>query len=457
MLKTMLWSAGFISFIVVITLSLIIVLAMTPEIQGWITTPVPSAEPPHLLELPSEHIFIITPWPVLLFSISGAAFQAWHIAILAILMGGFIYAKYDLFKSWASKKGAAILSLTVPEKASSSMEAVCKLFMASIFFSTCYFLFLELINVEMQTPGFDELSRPELIYALFSASVFEELISRVLLIGVPVVLIGLALKWKNPIRKILGGGLDITPATFALITFSAVIFAFAHVGGWDYWKVPQVLIPGFALGFAFVRYGLHASMLIHFSINLSSAALEIWPDNIVVQALLSVAIIVWIVAGGYFFFRYSADLVKKLAPGLLPTPVPAYAPYQYHGTPPPGYSPQGYYQPPAYPYYPPPPPQYHSQWPPPPPPRFCLGCGLQIQPSYNHCPHCGKSVPPLPATPQPTYFQPPPLDRGGFVCPNCRNTGASYDTGKLICLKCGAVHVREKAPDAPVEKRQVEF
>jgi len=243
MFKTIIWSAGFISFICVIFFSFIIVMAMTPDIQQWITTPYLNSAVPPVLVYPSESIFIITPWPVFLFSISGPAFQAWHFLILGILIGAFACAKYDLVKSWLSKPEMATLSLTVPEKAKTSLETVAKLFMASIFFSTCYFIFLAVINVDMETPAFDELSRPELIYALFSASVFEELISRVLLIGVPLVLIGLALKWKNPLRKILGGGLDITPMTFALITFSAIIFAFAHVGGWDYWKVPQVLIP----------------------------------------------------------------------------------------------------------------------------------------------------------------------------------------------------------------------
>jgi hypothetical protein len=476
MFKTIVWSAGFLSFIIVILFSFIIVMAMTPDIQHWITTPTPNADDPSILELPLEYIFIIVPMPVLLFSISGVEFQAWHILILCILFAAFTQAIYGLWKSWLSKSEMMSLSLTAPEKATSSLEAVAKLFMASISFSFVYFIFLSLINVQMNTPAFDELSRPELIYALFSASVFEELISRVLLIGVPLLFIGLALKWKSPVKGILGGGLDITPITLALIAFSAVIFAFAHVGGWDYWKVPQVLIPGFALGWAFVRYGLHASMLIHFSINLSDVAMQIWPDNMVLQGILSMVMLVWVVAGAYFFFRYSRELVRKLAPKLLPAPQPVggAAPGQYYGyaPPPPGYyHPPGYYAPPpAYPYYPPPMHQPYA----PPPQRFCLGCGRQIQTDYNHCPHCGKQVPPLPTAGPPapnTIPNPIPVGKvpipmvgnavaqGGFVCPNCSNTGASYDSGKLTCLKCGVTHVRETPADKPAEKQkqQIEF
>ena len=45
MIKSMLWSTAFISYLAIIIMSFIIVLAMTPDIQTWITTPsVPSAD-----------------------------------------------------------------------------------------------------------------------------------------------------------------------------------------------------------------------------------------------------------------------------------------------------------------------------------------------------------------------------------------------------------------------------
>ena len=54
--------------------------------------------------------------------------------------------------------------------------------------------------------------------------------------------------------------------------------------------------------------------------------------------------------------------------------------------------------PPVYQQYPPPP---AYQQPPPPQQeiRMCLGCGRQLQMSFNVCPYCGKSVnPPPPPT-----------------------------------------------------------
>jgi len=404
--KAILWSTGFIAFLLVLTLSFIIVLAMTPEIQNWINTPAPSADDPSVLGLPQEYIFIIVPFPLLLFTVQGTGFQAWHFLMLAFLVAAFGYSKYTLWKDWLSRKGQFILSLTAPEKAKSSLEGVAKLFMACVFFSTLYFVFLSLISVEMSTPAFDELSRPELIYGLFNASVFEELVSRVLLIGVPIVIIGLVMKWQNPLKKIIGGGLDITPITMGLITFSAIFFALAHVGGWDFWKVPQVLITGFALGYAFVRYGLHASILIHFSINLSSSAMEIWPDNLVISALLGMSMIIWIVAGGYFFFDYIWRLVKKM--GFVPEPQPAQQMY----TPQPG----------------------HAE-----------GNRYQHPPPYQQ---------------QPTSIQPPvpahqPHGNRGFTCPNCGNTGASYANGILTCMRCGTNFGEQKTSEQKNNEKEI--
>ena len=417
MVKAMLWSTAFISYLVILVLSFIIVLAMTPEIQEWITTPsVPSADDPSVLLLPEGFFFLIFPVPMLLFKFSGAGFQAWHIIMLSILIMAFTYGKYELIKDWLSRKNQALLSLTTPEKAKSSLEGVAKLFMASSFFSMVYFVFLALTSVEMSTPDFDSFSRPELIYGLFNAAVFEELVSRLLLIGVPLVIIGIIKKWNNPLRKLIGGGLDINYMTMGLITFSAIFFALAHVGGWDFWKVPQVLVTGFALGYAFVRYGLHASILVHFSINLTTSALEVWPDNLFIGSLLGMAYFIWIVIGCYFFFDYIWRLLKKLGAIQKPMPAQQMPPSQY-----------GY------------PPQYQGQ----PPPQS----GQQYQGSqYPQSGPSQNNYQPPPG--QPNYAHPPNMPKPkGFMCPNCGNTGAIYAEGQLTCMRCSTKFGDSKPAD----------
>jgi hypothetical protein len=436
-IKFMLWSAGLVAFLSMLVLNLAIVLALTPEIQTWIASP----------EMPRAYIFVIVPWPVLLFWLDGAAFQAWHIALLGILLAAFARAAYDLKGSWLSGKGKAIASLMAPERAGSSLEAVAKLFMACMFFSTAYFLLINALGADMDTPAFGEMSRPELIFGLFSASVFEELISRVLLVGVPLALIALFAGRERPLSGLLGGGMGLTRATAALLLFSSLMFAFAHVGSWDLWKVPQVLVTGLALGWAFVRYGLHASILIHFSINLSTSALEIWPGSMAAEALLSMAFIIWLVAGGYFFFHYAIALARHSG-----APVPAtgqrrrsapvrrarrkmrasmrsarralgirrrcrrISPVERLPPPPPGWQ------------------MLHGTVPPPP--------GAQ-----------GRAQPQQWPSAQPLGRPAPP---GTFVCAACGGTDAAYEAGALRCLRCGAVRSNEGRP-ASRNDGKVEF
>jgi hypothetical protein len=295
----------------------------------------------------------------------------------------------------------------------------------------------------MNTPDFESLSRAELIYGLFAASVFEELVSRVLLVGVPLLFIGLAMKWKKPFNKILGGGLGLTPMTFGLIVFSGTMFAFAHVGSWDLWKVPQVLVTGFALGWAFVRYGLHASILIHFTINLSSSALEIWPDNLGLTTLLGLAMLIWLASGAYFLVHYAIELTMKLAPGLRPKPAPAMA-YM----PPPHWQ-YAYQQPPQGQYNQPP----QANYPPPPPPPQWQGQATVPPPAWAYQQPPPAQTPP----PQQPPIQQPGIGKGGFVCPKCGHTSASYDAGRLTCMRCGGVQYRDGAPQDSDEKMQVEF
>lgn len=306
-IKASLWSTGFISFFVLLVLSVAFLFAVTPDILSWIITPLPDGE------MPQEVLFIIIPLPVGLVWLEGTAFQAYHFVVLGIMTVCFLYAVHRMFRSWLGRKGALGDSVTVPEKARSGLEATAKLFMAVTFFSFFYFLLLDSGGVSPETPAFSDMSTNELLYRLFSASVWEEIVSRAMLIGLPLMLIAVALKWERPYHRfLLGGEMRLNLLTTWLIIISAVVFAFAHVGSWDLWKVPQVLVSGMALGYAFVRFGLFASILLHFSINfVTSWIYELWPEDSVVFVVLGMVVLLWLIAGSYFFLDYTIRFGRK--------------------------------------------------------------------------------------------------------------------------------------------------
>lgn len=383
-IKAMFWSAGFISFLIMFIIGMAIVIAYTPAIQEWIITPGQDGL------LPSDAIFVITPIPVG-FTIEGISLQVWHMFVLAFLTLCFAYCIFELFKAWGSKKGTAVQALTMPEKAGTGIEAVAKLLMAITFFSVVYYLILGSGGVEPGTPDLESMPIPELIYRLFSASVFEELISRVLLIGVPLLFIALLLRWKGQYRSLLlGGRLKLNVLTLGLIVFSSMMFAFAHALSWDFWKVPQVLVSGMALGYAFVQYGLYASILLHFSVNVvTNALVQIWPDDITITMVVGMILLLWFFAGAYFLLDYLIRFAAKFRQIINTTfaPVPVTAGAQADGEIPAGQPEE------------PPSKKAHDQY---------------------------------------------SLAYGGLVCQHCGSTSATYENKKLVCMRCKNIIAENK-------------
>jgi ribosomal protein L37AE/L43A len=79
-------------------------------------------------------------------------------------------------------------------------------------------------------------------------------------------------------------------------------------------------VSGLALGYAFVRFGLYASILLHFSINfVTSWVYEFTSEESVGFLILGMVVLLWIVAGSYFFVDYSFRFGRRLL-GMDPIP-----------------------------------------------------------------------------------------------------------------------------------------
>ncbi|MEM0136758.1 MAG: CPBP family glutamic-type intramembrane protease, partial [Thermoplasmatales archaeon] len=110
-----------------------------------------------------------------------------------------------------------------------------------------------------------------------NAGLYEELISRVIYIGIPLFVY---YAWsshgkqspsrpeKMPwYRSIWGGGYKFGKPEITVLIISSLIFGFAHVTSWDLSKVPQAALGGLFLGVLYLRFGLYADVLFHFSID----------------------------------------------------------------------------------------------------------------------------------------------------------------------------------------------
>lgn len=159
------------------------------------------------------------------------------------------------------------------------------LLLGAVLFST-FLLDLFQTSVGVQVGGLkgDPL---DLFLSIVAAPVAEEIGFRFALIGIPVFLIGLFLVGPSRALRALwrpsavwddvpGTGSSARRKTFvkllaySLLVVSSLLFGLAHYvsgAGWGLGKISEAAIAGLALGFAYIRYGLHTDIILHWSVN----------------------------------------------------------------------------------------------------------------------------------------------------------------------------------------------
>ncbi len=290
-------------------------------------------------EIMKDHVcpfYFLIPFPPFIigsdFSITGYA-----AVIYFFLMAGAIFLSfYSLIRRDGKRLfdiGSRLLSDGEPTREvkedydDNSFVLVGELFMAILFFDIVFIIFLAIIGQEMHTPEFlEEADTWELMVALAVASVWEEVVSRVLLIGVPL-LIGKGLskrtashtspeagssgekRWYN---YLVGGGFKITPVTALLILISSLLFGLAHASSWDYFKVIPVVLSGLAFGYLFVRKGVQASIILHFAFDY----LGILPDALgsgegdAMNVFIGLFLLVLLFVGALMFYKYARRFLR---------------------------------------------------------------------------------------------------------------------------------------------------
>ncbi|MCK5038580.1 MAG: CPBP family intramembrane metalloprotease [Thermoplasmata archaeon] len=304
--KTVSWSFSFPLYLIMLVFSCILLDILTPSVLAWGGAG------------GSGFVFVsIIPGPVG-FPIYGAVFQMWFMFVVVCINICVIKALLD-FRS----KIDCIKRFTMPDKARGGIETTAKLFFASIFFVYGYFIILELFGVSPSTPDFDSMPIEELIYGVVNAAVNEELVSRVMLIGIPLLFLS---AWnigprmiqyrkggmlKAKMKLLIGGGLPLNHVTITLILLSALAFAAAHIYSWDMYKFIPTMISGTFLGYLFVTRGLHTSIIFHFSTNFIFFAAQLWDDNMTLLVIIGLIIMAWMITGSYHFIKFWLGAFKK--------------------------------------------------------------------------------------------------------------------------------------------------
>ncbi len=347
---------------------------------------------PEIIDGGSYELFVVVPVVVTFLTLSGPALLLYYfLLIIAIL----ISCAWVLFVGAGQFRKE--LSMTAESRKHSAIFATFGLLFATLFFSVLVAL--------IANPSTDELPEEgtlaDMLFSLANASVWEELIVRVLLIGLPMIFVDLIRgKMQNRWHSyILGGKFGIGIPEVALVLISAAIFGMAHyASGWGAWKIIPTTVGGIAFGYLYLRYGIAASIVMHFSTDYLGMPIEVI-DSVALRAITGIAILLWIGFGALFFAYYSMRIVEFLTGKKLAEPRATAVPYTpSFGLPVPGpYVADSPFQPP--------PQQHQVQYGPPPPdataPQGFGGFGR------------------------------------GYVCPVCGSVEARWVDGRFQCLRCG--------------------
>lgn len=199
-----------------------------------------------------------------------------------LLLSG-IYAAMFLFSAWQKPRPGTAASDALRTGVGSVLESPFFVIVVAIgFLSFSGVAITDLSQWALGSVGnpfasFDPLRE---FVTLALAPMGEEIGFRVVLIG----LVAFVLSVGRPIRTALkalwrpsvlfeGAGVGSAKgAVWGAILVSAAVFGLAHLGGWNWAKLPYAVWGGLVLGYLYVRYGLHVAVLTHWGVDYFGSA-----------------------------------------------------------------------------------------------------------------------------------------------------------------------------------------
>ena len=239
-------------------------------------------------------------------TLSAGSLQAWYVLVVcAIVVSAIMVA----LKSW--RKFLVEMTEDGETRNHSPYFEMCGLMFAMLFITELFIFVLEKSGTSPTNP-FLGWERWEVLFVMTNAVVWEEIVFRGLFIGLP--LIAIYVVRHRPLNRIcrhviLGGGIAIGWAEIALILVSAAVFGAAHYEGWGSWKVLPTAFGGMALGYIFLKHGIVASIMLHFSWNFTDALFLVFRDSFLLL-LRNIGVFIGVCLGLIFTIYYAVRILE---------------------------------------------------------------------------------------------------------------------------------------------------
>jgi hypothetical protein len=299
----------------------------------------------------SDYLFVLVPYAVGIVEVTGQALAGYYFFLVFAVVLSFGYILVESHKELIWFKLISIvvlfpvliymlaarlrqlkaltskLSFQAPTRSNSNtFFLLAQIFLAVLFFDYLWYFIVESAGAETHAPAFEESPLWENLFGFLRASVWEEIVSRILLIGFPLLVykfvqtmadgrLGDTLQDRGKAmrkagRLLFGGHGDFQPVTVGLIIFSSLMFGFAHALGWDMWKVVQTFVSGLAFGYLFVKCGVHACVTLHFSFNYLGVTLDYLPADVMTQMSVMLIFFLWLAVGMVYFVYYAVKALR---------------------------------------------------------------------------------------------------------------------------------------------------
>jgi hypothetical protein len=204
---------------------------------------------------------------------------------------------------------------------------IAQMFFALIFFNMVIVIMLLFIGFPITSPTAGETPELwEMFFALANASVAEEIFTRTVYIGLPLLAFDFLVRkrTKELFRYFIGGGFKIEHITIFLIILSSILFGLAHYPSWGLWKVFPTFAAGLAFGYLFVRKGIHTAIILHFLFDYMLIILAFFSGNIAIlmvfSLLLLLVMLFWIFSGLIYFIVYINRIFEFFVTSLFGPP-----------------------------------------------------------------------------------------------------------------------------------------
>jgi len=290
-----------VSFIGVIFLLLIYIIILF--VLGY---SIPYVYPFHNNSLFLIPFYLAIPFPVSIFFLRDTAAYVWYLILSLTVFTSSAYLFYrgiiPYFRNFFKKPFGY---------RHNSFQDITELFSLSMFFTMLIYYITILFGAKPATIGIEKYPLWFQMLQLLHAAVYEELIVRILFLGVPLFLVYKLKGDKISPLRIFGGGFKIGRWEMAFLLLSSVIFGLAHMTSWGIWKVIPTLVAGLALGYLFLRYGIFASIAFHFINDYLSIPMSLFPELVIPIGLIT---LYFLAAGLVFFISYSIRIYHYFFP-----------------------------------------------------------------------------------------------------------------------------------------------